>query len=193
MPGYEFALHEVLADATLAAEGRTLGLFTSHAALRAAADTLREDLTPRNIRVLAQRVDGSPARLLRMLQEQPSSVILGTAAFWEGIDVPGEALSQIVIARLPFPVPTDPVYSGRAEQFQDAFGEFALPQSVLRFRQGFGRLIRRTTDRGVFLIADSRIARRKYGKAFLAGLPETELRYLKTDEVAEAVTEWLGR
>ena len=193
MPGYEFALHEVLSDATLAAGGRTLSLFTSHAALRAAAETLREDLAPRNIRVLAQRVDGSPARLLRMLQEQPNSVILGTAAFWEGVDVPGEALSQIVIARLPFPVPTDPVYAGRAEQFQDPFGEFALPQSVLRFRQGFGRLIRRTTDRGVFVIADSRAARRDYGAAFLEGLPDTELRRLKADEVADAVAEWLGR
>ncbi len=192
MPGYEFALHEVLSDATLAAGGRTLSLFTSHAALRAAAETLREELSPRNIRVLAQRVDGSPARLLRMLQEQPKTVILGTAAFWEGVDVPGEALSQIVIARLPFPVPTDPVYAGRAEQFQDPFAEFALPQSVLRFRQGFGRLIRRTTDRGVFLIADSRVARRDYGAAFLEGLPDTELRRLKADEVAAAVADWLA-
>ncbi len=193
MPGYEFALHEVLADAALAADGRTLSLFTSHAALRAAAEELREDLAPRNVRVLAQRVDGSPARLLRMLQEQPNSMILGTAAFWEGVDVPGDALSQIVIARLPFPVPTDPVYSGRAEQFEDPFGEFALPQSVLRFRQGFGRLIRRTTDRGVFIIADSRVARRDYGAAFLAGLPDTELRYLKADEVGPAVADWLRR
>ena len=192
MPGYEFALHEVLSDATLAAGGRTLSLFTSHAALRAAAETLREELSPRNIRVLAQRVDGSPARLLRMLQKQPKTVILGTAAFWEGVDVPGEALSQIVIARLPFPVPTDPVYAGRAEQFQDPFAEFALPQSVLRFRQGFGRLIRRTTDRGVFLIADSRVARRDYGAAFLEGLPDTELRRLKADEVAAAVADWLA-
>ncbi|MDA0353271.1 MAG: exonuclease domain-containing protein [Chloroflexi bacterium] len=193
MPGYEFALHELLADAALAAGGRTLALFTSHAALRAAANDLREDLAPRNVRVLAQRIDGSPARLLRMLQEQPNSMILGTAAFWEGVDVPGEALSQIVIARLPFPVPTDPVYAGRAERFQDPFSEYALPQSVLRFRQGFGRLIRRTTDRGVFLIADSRVARRDYGKAFLQGLPDTELRTLKAGAVADAVADWLNR
>ena len=192
MPGYEFALHEVLADAALAAEGRTLSLFTSHAALRAAAEDLREDLAPRNVRVLAQRVDGSPARLLRLLQEQPASMILGTAAFWEGVDVPGDALSQIVIARLPFPVPTDPVYAGRAEQFDDPFGEFALPQAVLRFRQGFGRLIRRTTDRGVFIIADSRVARRDYGNAFLSGLPNTELRRLTADQVGPAVSTWLG-
>lgn len=193
MPGYDFALHEVLADATSAAGGRTLSLFTSHAALRIAAETMREYLTSEDIRILAQRVDGSPARLLRLLQEQPKSMILGTSAFWEGIDVPGDALSQIVITRLPFPVPTDPVYAGRAESFQDPFTDFALPQAILRFRQGFGRLIRRATDRGVFLIADSRIARRDYGATFLESLPGTEVRHIQADDVGPAVSDWLKR
>jgi DNA polymerase-3 subunit epsilon/ATP-dependent DNA helicase DinG len=193
MPGYEFALHELLADVALAADGRTLALFTSHNAVRWASDELREDLAPRGIRVLAQRVDGSPARLLRLLQEQPHTIVLGTAAFWEGVDVPGDALSQIAIARLPFPVPTDPVYAGRAERFQDPFADYALPQAVLRFRQGFGRLIRRATDRGVFLIADSRAARREYGQVFLDGLPDTELRFMRQDDVAAAVRDWLSR
>jgi DNA polymerase-3 subunit epsilon/ATP-dependent DNA helicase DinG len=119
--------------------------------------------------------------------------VLGTAAFWEGVDVPGDALSQIAIARLPFPVPTDPVYAGRAERFQDPFADYALPQAVLRFRQGFGRLIRRATDRGVFLIADSRAARREYGQVFLDGLPDTELRFMRQDDVAAAVRDWLSR
>ncbi len=192
MPGYDFALHEVLADAALAAGGRTLALFTSHAAVRAAAASLREDLSPRDVRVLAQRIDGAPARLLRMLQEQPSSMILGTAAFWEGVDVPGDALSQIVIARLPFPVPTDPVTAGRSEQYANPFNDYSMPQAILRFRQGFGRLIRRTTDRGVFVIADSRVARRRYGPAFLEALPDTQLRRVRADEVAAAVSEWLA-
>lgn len=193
MPGYDFALHEVLADATLAAGGRTLSLFTSHAALRIAAETMREYLTPQDIRVLAQRIDGSPARLLRLLKEQPKSMIMGTSAFWEGIDVPGDDLSQIVIARLPFPVPTDPVYAGRAESFEDPFTDFALPQAVLRFRQGFGRLIRRATDRGIFLIADSRIARRDYGTKFLESLPDTEVRHIKADDIGASVSDWLER
>jgi len=192
MPGYEFGLHEMIADAALAAGGRTLALFTSHAGVRAAAESLREDLSPRDVRVLAQRLDGSPARLLRMLQERPQSVILGTAAFWEGVDVPGDALSQIVIARLPFPVPTDPVTAGRSEQYADPFADYSLPQAVLRFRQGFGRLIRRATDRGVFVVADSRLARRRYGPTFLEGLPETEVRRVSADEVALAVSDWLG-
>jgi DNA polymerase-3 subunit epsilon/ATP-dependent DNA helicase DinG len=193
MPGYDFSLHEMIADAALAAGGRTLALFTSHAGVRAAAASLREDLYSRDVRVLAQRQDGAPARLLRMLQARPKSLILGTAAFWEGVDVPGDALSQIVIARLPFPVPTDPVTAGRSEQYANPFNDYALPQAVLRFRQGFGRLIRRTTDRGVFIVADSRVARRRYGPTFLESIPETELRRVKADEVAQAVSAWLAR
>jgi len=130
---------------------------------------------------------------LRMLQERPKSLILGTAAFWEGVDVPGDALSQIVIARLPFPVPTDPVTAGRSEQYANPFNDYALPQAVLRFRQGFGRLIRRTTDRGVFIVADSRVARRRYGPTFLESIPETELRRVNADEVAQAVSDWLAQ
>jgi predicted DnaQ family exonuclease/DinG family helicase len=190
-PGYDFALHEVIADATLAAGGRTLVLFTSHAGVRAASASLREDLDSRDVRVLAQRQDGAPARLLRMLQERPKSVILGTAAFWEGVDVPGETLSQILIARLPFPVPTDPVTAGRSEQYANPFNDYALPQAVLRFRQGFGRLIRRQTDRGVFIVADSRVSRRRYGSSFLEAIPATELRRVNGDEVAQAVRDWL--
>ena len=119
-------------------------------------------------------------------------MILGTAAFWEGIDVPGEALSQIVIARLPFPVPTDPVYEGRSNQFDDPFAEYALPQAVLRFRQGFGRLIRGSTDRGVFVVVDSRIVRRAYGETFLDGLPDLEVRRMKADALAGHVERWLS-
>ena len=191
MPGYDRALHETLADAVRAAGGRTLALFTSHAAVRTAAGALRETLAGSDIMVLAQGIDGSPGRLLRMLVERPRTLLLGTAAFWEGVDVQGDALSQIVIARLPFPVPNEPIYAGRAEQFQDPFAEFAVPQSVLRFRQGFGRLIRSSTDRGVFLVLDSRIVRRSYGETFLDSLPDCDLRQVRGDDVSAAVEAWL--
>ena len=191
MPAYETSLHDTLAEIVLAARGRTLVLFTSHQAVRAANNALRSRLSEEDILVLAQGVDGSPSRLLRLLMERPKSVIFGTAAFWEGVDVRGDALSQIVIARLPFPVPNDPVYEGRAERFDDPFHEFALPQSVLRFRQGFGRLIRSTTDRGVFVVLDSRIVRRQYGSLFLDGLPDCEVRALRADDIPAAVARWL--
>ena len=192
MPGYERALHETIADAARAAQGRTLALFTSHAAVRAASNALRDLLARDDITVLAQGIDGSPGRLLRLLVDRPRTVLLGTAAFWEGIDVQGDALSQILITRLPFPVPNDPIYAGRAEQFVDPFAEFAVPQSVLRFRQGFGRLIRGTTDRGVFAVLDSRIVRRSYGEVFVDSLPDCEVRHLRADYIAQAIEDWLA-
>ncbi|MEX1022142.1 MAG: helicase C-terminal domain-containing protein, partial [Dehalococcoidia bacterium] len=192
MPSYDTSLQQTVASLVRASEGRTLVLFTSHAAVRATAAALRDHLAEDDITVFAQGLDGSPTRLLRLLQEKPRSVILGTAAFWEGIDVPGDALSQIVIARLPFPVPSDPVYEGRSAQFDDPFEEFALPQAVLRFRQGFGRLIRGSTDRGVFVVLDSRIVRRQYGAAFLDGLPDCEVRTLRAADLAAHVERWLA-
>ena len=193
MPGYDVGLQDALFEAALGAGGRTLALFTSHGSLRQAASGLRDRLSAEDVMVLAQGADGSPTRLLRLLAARPRTLVLGTAAFWEGIDVPGDALSQIVIARLPFPVPTDPIYAGRAAQFDDPFGEFAVPQAVLRFRQGFGRLIRSAHDRGVFVVLDSRIVRRAYGEAFLEALPDCEVRRLRSDLVADAVAEWLAR
>ena len=189
--GYAEAVHRVLAAAAEAAGGRTIALFTSHAALRAAAGALTTPLAARGIGVLTHNVDGPPARLLRTLVEQPRTLLLGTAAFWEGVDVRGEALSQIAIARLPFPVPGDPIYAGRAELYDEPFTEFALPQAVLRFRQGFGRLIRGGDERGVFLLLDRRALTRPYGEAFLDALPECEVRRLPASAVAEAVERWL--
>ena len=191
MPGYHVAVEDVLHDVAIAADGRTLALFTSHAAVRQTQQELKARLAEAEIRVLAQRLDGSPGRLLRLLMDQPRSLLLGTAAFWEGVDVPGDALSQIAIARLPFPVPSDPIYAGRAEQFEDSFAEYALPGALLRFKQGFGRLIRGPQDRGVLLVLDARIHRRKYGPAFVDALPDLEVRTLHSRDVAAAVTEWL--
>ncbi len=192
-PGYQEAAWPVLAEAAEAAGGRALALFTSHAALRAAARTLRPLLAAAGISVLAQGLDGSPEQLLRQLRSQPRTLVLGTAALWEGVDVQGDALQLLVMARLPFPVPTDPVHAGRAEQYDEPFTGYALPQAVLRFRQGFGRLIRGPGERGVFLVLDARLGGRSYGSTFLAALPDCEVRALPAGAVAEAVAGWLRR
>ena len=191
-PGYAEAMQRVLADATRAAAGRTLALFTSHGAVRAASEALAAPLAAEGVSVLAHQIDGSPARLLRALVEQPRTLLLGTAAFWEGVDVRGDTLSQIAMARLPFPVPTEPVYAGRAVLYDDPFSEYALPQAVLRFRQGFGRLIRGQDERGVFLLLDRRVLTRPYGDAFLQALPDCELRRVHASEVAPTVAQWLA-
>ncbi|MDE2696653.1 MAG: exonuclease domain-containing protein [Chloroflexota bacterium] len=191
-PGYAMAAHDVLAAATRAAGGRTLSLFTSHGGVRSAADALRGRLSVDDIAVLAHDVDGGPARLLRSLATRPRSLVLGTASFWEGVDVRGPALSLLAVARLPFPVPTDPIHAARAGQYEDPFAEYTLPQAILRFRQGFGRLIRSAEDRGVFLVLDRRVLSRDYGSTFLDALPDCERLVLPASDVPGAIANWLA-
>ena len=179
------ALHQICA----ATGGRTLILFTSHAALRAAHEFLRRRL--RGLVVLGQGLDGPRQQLLERFKETPSCVLLGTSSFWEGIDVVGDALSCLVIVKLPFSVPSDPVFAARSELFDDPFGEYALPQAVLRLKQGFGRLIRSTTDRGVVAILDCRLFTKRYGEIFLRSLPPATRRRCKTEELGALIGGWL--
>ena len=169
---YSEALAQAVTDATLAAGGRTMALFTSHASLQDAASTVRGDLRSRGYEVLAQGVDGTPDQLLRRFQDNPESVLLGTASFWEGVDLPGETLKVLLLARLPFSVPTEPVFESRSELYDNPFMQYAVPQAILRLRQGFGRLIRTKTDRGVVVILDRRIVSRRYGSSFVESLPD---------------------
>ena len=191
--GYGQALEESLIDLTLASDGRALALFTSHGALRAAARGVRGPLEDAGIVVLAQGLDGSPARVLNALRENPRSLVLGTASLWEGVDVPGDTVSLLVIARLPFAVPTDPVYAARSDEYENPFARYAVPQAIVRFRQGFGRLIRRKDDRGVFVVLDGRLLRKRYGEAFLRSLPPLALQKLPRHALAGGVSEWLDR
>ncbi len=104
------------------------------------------------------------------------TVLLGASSFWEGIDVVGDALSVLVITRLPFAVPTDPVIAARSELFDEPFGQYSLPQAILKFRQGFGRLIRSQTDRGVVLVLDRRVQSKSYGQLILKSLPPCQFK-----------------
>jgi DNA polymerase-3 subunit epsilon/ATP-dependent DNA helicase DinG len=107
--------------------------------------------------------------------------------------VTGEALSLLVIARLPFSVPSDPVFQARADLFDAPFEQYALPQAILRFKQGFGRLIRRKSDRGVMVVLDRRLRSKRYGEAFLRSLPPCDLRELPLRDLAGEVSQWLAR
>ncbi|MGH2449861.1 MAG: ATP-dependent DNA helicase, partial [Candidatus Limnocylindria bacterium] len=171
-----------------AIDGRTLVLFTSHAALRDVASRLAP-LEDGGIAVLAQGVDGSRRALLDRYRAG-RAVLLGTQSFWEGVDLPGEQLRCVVVARLPFAVPDDPLVAGRAERYDDPFREFHLPQAVLRLRQGFGRLIRRRTDRGSVVLLDRRVLTQQYGSVFLGSLPEATLRRATMDEIPALVASW---
>jgi ATP-dependent DNA helicase DinG len=152
----------------------TLVLFTSHLALRAAAKRLRAELGE-GVPVLAQDVDGSAVELARRFRRGRGTLLLGTASFWEGVDFPGEALEVLVVTQLPFPVPTEPLIEARCERVEaeneSGFARVMLPEAVLRFRQGIGRLLRRATDRGVIAILDARVVEKGYGAHFRRGLP----------------------
>ena len=168
-------------------------LFTSHSGLRAAHRLVGEILREEAIQVLGQGIDGSARQLVRALQSNPSTVLLGTASFWEGVDIVGDALSLLVVARLPFNVPSEPVFAARSALYDQPFEQYALPQAVLRFKQGFGRLIRSKTDRGVVVVLDRRIVSKKYGPAFLECLPDCTMRQATLREMGGMVEEWLAK
>jgi ATP-dependent DNA helicase DinG len=169
--GYQRALEHSLIQLCRATGGKTLVLFTSYAHLRSTAQAIGPILGEDDILVYEQGEGASPHALLETFRTAEKAVLLGTRAFWEGVDVPGEALSVLVIAKLPFDVPSDPIIAARAETFDDPFYQYQLPEAVLRFRQGFGRLIRSQSDRGVVVILDRRILSKRYGQAFLESLP----------------------
>ena len=192
-PAFLDQVTAVVGDIAQAIDGRTLVLFTSHQQLRDVADRLRRRMVPGHINVLAQNLDGTRRQLLAQFQDDPHSILLGTNSFWEGIDVPGDALSCVVIVRLPFRVPSDPLQLARSAKLADPFGQLALPEAVLRLKQGFGRLIRRQSDRGAVVLMDHRIANRTYGAAFLSALPRAAVHLGASDEMAPGITQWLAR
>ena len=188
---YQLALGDFLTRLGLALEGHTMVLFTSHSALRSAARSIREALEAENIGVLAQGVDGSPNRIMRDFGEQPRSMILGTSSFWEGVDMPKGQLKALVIAKLPFNVPTDPIFAARSGQYEDPFKEYAVPQAILRLRQGIGRLIRNGDDRGSIIVLDRRLTARSYGKTFIDSLPPCHMVKGPLAEMVGCATRWL--
>ncbi len=188
---FDVAVEELVAAVARRVGGRTLVLFTSHRQLRDVHAALKQRVDLDEVLILGQGIDGQRRQLLKTFEEAERPLLLGTASFWEGIDIPGERLSCVIMVRLPFPVPTDPVYAARAELVRDPFAQLALPQAALRLKQGFGRLIRRSTDRGAVVILDNRILGRDYGKAFLDVLPPASRYVGPGAEVADRVGGWL--
>jgi len=175
-PDYTDALMDRVWPLVDAAGGGAFMLFTSYRALHAAAEWLRHRPTPG--RVLIQG-EGSRSQLLEQFRETPSAVLLGTGSFWQGVDVRGPALRVVVIDKLPFAAPNDPLVAARAQAIRrdggDPFVEFQLPQAVLALKQGIGRLIRDYGDRGLIVLGDPRLRTRSYGNVFLSSLPDAPL------------------
>ncbi|HMA34119.1 MAG TPA: helicase C-terminal domain-containing protein [Chloroflexia bacterium] len=191
-PGYQRQLEQTILDLSLATHGRALVLFTSHSALRTTYRALQRPLEEAGLLLLGHNLDGSRRQLLERFRTTPRSVLMGTSSFWEGIDVVGDALSVLVITKLPFRVPSDPIFAARSEQFDDAFAQYSLPQAILKFKQGFGRLIRSHQDRGVVAILDRRLVSKGYGHTFLNSLPVCTLRRGPAHNLAAAAAAWLA-
>ncbi len=177
---YQGYIEETIPNLILASKGRTLVLFTSYDSLKHAYNSTKITLLNAGINILKQG-DDDRFRLLEQFRNDNSSVLYATDSFWEGVDVPGQSLSQVIIVKLPFAVPNDPVFAARSEAVEkrggSAFMELSVPQAVIKFRQGFGRLVRRGDDRGVIIVLDRRIVEKRYGKQFTTSVPMSRRMY----------------
>jgi DNA polymerase-3 subunit epsilon/ATP-dependent DNA helicase DinG len=191
-PNYEQMISRAIANTAIATGGRMLVLFTSYAALKRVAQGITAPLARENIFVLEQGEGASANTLLESFKSTERAVLLGTKSFWEGVDVPGDALSVVVITKLPFDVPTDPLIAARSETYEDPFNEYYLPEAILKFRQGFGRLIRTQSDRGVVVILDKRVMTKQYGRLFLESLPQCTVRQGPLANLPREAGKWLG-
>jgi DNA polymerase-3 subunit epsilon/ATP-dependent DNA helicase DinG len=190
--GYQQAVERGLVHLCRASRGRTLALFTSYEQLRRTSRAIAEPLAADGIYVFEQGEGASRHALLESFRTADQAVLMGTRSFWEGVDVPGEALSVLAIIRLPFDVPSDPIVAARAEAYESPFNDYSLPEAILRFRQGFGRLIRTKSDRGVVVVFDRRILSKAYGRAFIDSLPRCTIRKGPLAELPSATRRWLG-
>ncbi|UYV12938.1 MAG: hypothetical protein NCW75_01320 [Phycisphaera sp.] len=174
--GYEERLAAAIVEHVGTTRGGAFVLFTSHRLLRAMARACRDPLGRLGINVHAQEADGSRAVILERFREDPNSALFGAASFWQGVDVPGDSLRNVIITRLPFDPPDRPLAEARAErlkeQGKDPFRVDSLPRAVIRFKQGFGRLIRSASDTGQVVVLDPRIVTARYGSKFLKAMPE---------------------
>jgi DNA polymerase-3 subunit epsilon/ATP-dependent DNA helicase DinG len=193
-PGYQRHVEEAIVQVAATLGGRTLVLFTSYKQLRETAQAIRPRLQELNIEVLAQS-EGASRQILTEQFTRPHAraVLLGARSFWEGFDVPGAGLEAVILVKLPFDVPTDPIVGARSETYQNPFYEYSIPEAVLRFRQGFGRLIRRKRDEGIVVVLDKRVLTKNYGELFLNALPDCVMLRQRIGRLPEIIERWQNR
>ena len=193
-PDFQIYVENVLKNLILKAKGRTLVLFTSYESLRLSYNNIFSTMLANRIKLLRQGADDN-ARILKNFKDDVSSVLFATDSFWQGVDVPGESLSQVIIVKLPFTVPNDPVFKARSEAIRkkggNSFMELSVPEAIIKFRQGVGRLIRKNTDKGTVVVLDRRIYEKQYGSLFLANVPECKKYYEPVSKILDIIEEFL--
>ena len=171
-----------------ASNGRAFVLFTSYRQMETMYEALVANLP---YPCMIQGKGGGKSRLLEQFKVTPNAVLFATASFWQGVDVKGEALSAVIVDKLPFQVPSDPLVAARSARIHNeggnAFAEYQVPNAILRLKQGFGRLLRSTTDRGILAVLDNRLSTKSYGRLFMDSLPDYEV----TERIQDLV-EFMG-
>ncbi len=188
---FQSRVEQAIYELSLATQGRLLALFTSYAQLQKTAEALRPRLAEQDFNLLVQGMGGSRQQILTDFRQSQRAVLMGTRSFWEGIDVQGEALSALVIVKLPFAVPSDPIIAARSETFDSAFWEYQVPEAILHLRQGFGRLIRSREDRGICVLLDRRLQSKRYGSKFLESLPDCTVHRAPLADLPLTAMQWL--
>jgi predicted DnaQ family exonuclease/DinG family helicase len=193
--GFQEAAVESLAEILGSGIGKSMVLFTSHNSLRAAAESLEDRLGSAGIDIFSQESSFTTERVLRRFKSSSRAVLLGTDTFWEGVDLPGELLELLVLFKLPFTVPDRPWFKANLDKIEqdgrNAFSELSLPDAVVKFRQGFGRLIRSSRDRGCVVVLDSRIENSSFGSVFLRSVGGMKHKCKSAKEIADQVRIWL--
>jgi ATP-dependent DNA helicase DinG len=194
-PGFMDFAGKLIKEVIELSEGRALVLFTSYSMMNEVHAIVGQTLDRTDIPLLRQG-DDDRSRLLSRFRQEAASVLFATDSFWQGVDAPGDSLEVLIISRLPFRVPSDPVVQARMEDIRSRGGnpflDMSLPDAVIRLRQGFGRLMRRTTDFGAVIILDSRIVTKQYGRAFLSSLPETYKQVGRSEKILLDVEDFLA-
>ncbi|MTH52138.1 ATP-dependent DNA helicase DinG [Bacillus mangrovi] len=195
---YTEAAAEGIAEFVRTVKGKALVLFTSFEMLRSTQQHLKANEQLSDYTVLGQGSGaGGKGKLIKSFRQLDKALLLGTNSFWEGIDLPGEELEAIIMVRLPFAPPDQPVNSAKTKRIEregkNGFYDFSLPEAVLKYRQGFGRLIRSGRDRGVLMVMDRRILTARYGQSFLQAVPGLEVHYKPVKELAEIAADWLKK